>query len=349
MNQTKIANKVLGGRLACQAWPVDGGDWGAGARGRPWNPVTHSQRVRGVWWWHTGASFSQSIASCCSSKMKPCWRLPASPLLPGHLGYPQGPPQGHGKLTEHTQEAVFLWGEYLNPGFWGACESWTNRRSGTETGVSGRWGYLKPQLGCGGGRTLGAEADGKRRLGESEPFQVEGDTCPVKGHSPMLPWFLGFWGCPPALLSQVTLRAISWPALWAPCPTLTNCRPQEAGTPMLPLARQVWVGEGLSSGCEHHTGIVSWQPSVLGAPTYLHVLLSVASHSLLLRQPHTAVLQWGEDSGGNLESQSQVRYTPGDPTLKIPTQARSPDVQVSSLPEGVGGLPLLVARPLPQS
>ena len=45
MNQTKIANKVLRERPACQAWPVDGGDWGAGARGRPWHPVPHSQRV----------------------------------------------------------------------------------------------------------------------------------------------------------------------------------------------------------------------------------------------------------------------------------------------------------------
>lgn len=45
MNQTKIANKVLGGRPACQALPIDGGDWGSGARGRPWSPVTHSQRA----------------------------------------------------------------------------------------------------------------------------------------------------------------------------------------------------------------------------------------------------------------------------------------------------------------
>lgn len=135
-----------------------------------------------------------------------------------------------------------------------------------------------------GGRTLGAEADGMRRLEESEPFQVEGDTYPVRVHTPMLPWFLGLSSSTP--VPSVPPCHILASTLGLP-PHLENCRSQEAGTP---LARQAWVGEGLSSGCERHTGIVSWQPSVLEAPTYLHVLLSMASHSLLLRQPHTAVL-----------------------------------------------------------
>lgn len=114
---------------------------------------------------------------------------------------------------------------------------------------------------------------------------------------------------------------------------------------MLPLARQASVGEGLPSGREGHPGILSWHPSALGALTYLHMLLSVASHGLLFRQPHTAILQRGEDCGGDLESRSQVRYTPGDPTLNIPTlgpreqqaQARSPHVLAGRLRQEVGG------------
>lgn len=47
MNQTKTANKVPGRRPACQAWPDDGGDQGTGARGSPWDPVTHPQRAPG--------------------------------------------------------------------------------------------------------------------------------------------------------------------------------------------------------------------------------------------------------------------------------------------------------------
>ena len=91
-------------------------------------------------------------------------------------------------------------------------------------------------------------------------------------------------------------------------------------------------------GCGCHTG--------LGVLTYLHVLLSVASHGLLLRQPHTAVLQWGEDCGGDLKSRSQVSYAPWDAELKIPTlghkekqaQARSPDVLATAC-GGWGGAP----------
>lgn len=60
--------------------------------------------------------------------------------------------------------------------------------------------------------------------------------------------------------------------------------------PTLLLTRQASVGERLSSGHECYTDIMSWHPSVLGDLTYLHMLFSVASHGLLLRQPHTAIL-----------------------------------------------------------
>lgn len=41
---------------------------------------------------------------------------------------------------------------------------------------------------------------------------------------------------------------------------------------------------------------------------YLYMLLAMESHSLFLRQPNTAILQWRKNSCGNLESRSGIRY-----------------------------------------
>lgn len=208
MNQTKIANKVLGGRLACQAWPVDGGDQGAGARGRPWSPVTHSQRapspaVVTTWGLVSNQSACQFLqqqekatlkASSIQSLPASCWAtwgtLCSHPQAIGGRSRPQKQPclmktPASRVSTQSGLSGAFRDGEDLRGGVVagaGMGRGWDGEVEtvGTTGGVAGKRGtWGQGQVRAGGQGTKGAEVGGQEK-----PYRSRETSAPVRWATP---------------------------------------------------------------------------------------------------------------------------------------------------------------------